>query len=202
MVIANIFPKLQTVKDLVWAVSKKSRFRTSFDSQLAKVSQTLVKSAWEHFDHLFWWAWRGMSWKTSPLLKFLMIGVFVNTLTPDYKFWIVPICRSLFKCSCVKNEKLFLNFLFHLWNLHQILNIFKKYNILIANVFPKLQTVKDLVRPLSKKNITVSEHPLTVNMLKGPKDLRNLHESTFIIFFYHSEGKWFQKDLPYWSLKS
>ena len=27
-----------------------------------------------------------MIWKTSPLLKFQMIGVFVNTLTPDYKY--------------------------------------------------------------------------------------------------------------------
>ena len=32
-----------------------------------------------------------------------------------------------------------------------------------------------------KKN--VSEHTLTVNMLKDPKLLWNLHESTFIIFF-------------------
>ena len=28
----------------------------------------------------------------------------------------------------------------------------------------------------------VSEHPLTVNKLKGPKYLWNLHETTFIIF--------------------
>ena len=191
MVIANIFPKLQTVKDLVWAVSKKSRFRTSFDSQLAKVSQTLVKSAWEHFDHLFWWAWRGMSWKTSPLLMFLMIGVFVNTLTPDYKFWIVPICRSLFKCSCVKNEKLFLNFLFHLWNLHQIFNIFKEKNIVIANVFPNLQTVTDLVRPLSKKSRFKtsfdSEH------VKGSQKLVTSAWEHFYHIFYQSEGKWFRK---------
>ena len=29
----------------------------------------------------------------------------------------------------------------------------------------------------------VSEDPVTVKMLKGPKHLRNLHESTFTIFF-------------------
>ena len=28
-----------------------------------------------------------------------------------------------------------------------------------------------------------------VNMLKGPKDFLNLHGSTFVIFFDHSEGK-------------
>ena len=47
-----------------------------------------------------------------------------------------------------------------------------------------------------------SEHPLTVIELKGPKHLWNLHKSTFIKFSHHSEGKWFWKFLPYWSLKS
>ena len=49
---------------------------------------------------------------------------------------------------------------------------------------------------------TVSEHPSTVNMLKCPKHLWNLHSSSFIIFFHPSEGKWSGKYLPYWSLKS
>ena len=39
MVIANVFPKLQTVKILVRAFSKKRRFRKCFDSQHVKVSQ-------------------------------------------------------------------------------------------------------------------------------------------------------------------
>ena len=53
--------------------------------------------------------------------------------------------------------------------------------IVIPTLFRKLHIVKDLVRPLSKN--PVSEHPLTVNILKGPKLLQNLHENTFIIFF-------------------
>ena len=35
---ANVFPKLQTVKDLLWPLSKKRRLRTSFDSQHDKGS--------------------------------------------------------------------------------------------------------------------------------------------------------------------
>ena len=62
---------------------------------------------------------------------------------------IVRICRSLFKSSYLKNKKHFLGFLFHLWNLHQILNIFKKNKIVIANVFPKWTTVQGLVMPLT-----------------------------------------------------
>ena len=66
-------------------------------------------------------------------------------------FGIVRICVSLFKRNYLKNEKIFLNFLFLFLNLHQLLNIFKKQNIVIADVFPKLQTLRDLVRALYKK---------------------------------------------------
>ena len=48
-------------------------------------------------------------------------------------------------------QKRFPHFLCDFWNLHQILKFLKKKMIFIANVFPKLQTVKSLVRPLYKK---------------------------------------------------
>ena len=64
---------------------------------------------------------------------------------------IVRICCWLFKRNYLKNEKLFLSFLFHLSNFQQILNISQKRKFVIANVFPKLQNVKDLLRALSKK---------------------------------------------------
>ena len=67
-------------------------------------------------------------------------------------FRIERICGPRFKCSYLKNETLSTILLFHFWNLHQILNIFKKKMILIATLFPKLQTVKELLRPLSKKH--------------------------------------------------
>ena len=66
-------------------------------------------------------------------------------------FKIVRICYSQFKCNYPKNEKLLLNFLFHFWNLRQILNILKERMIVIAYIFPKLGTVKILLTPLSKK---------------------------------------------------
>ena len=57
-------------------------------------------------------------------------------------FNIARICNSKFKCQYLKNEKLFFDVLFHFWNLHRILNILKKKMMIIANVFPKLKTVK------------------------------------------------------------
>ena len=42
--VATLLGKLQGVKDFVRPLSKKHRFRTPFDSQHVKGSQTLVKS--------------------------------------------------------------------------------------------------------------------------------------------------------------
>ena len=81
IVIANIFPKPETVKNLVRPLSKKHGFRTSFQSQHVKGFQTLVISTWEHLYHVFLSLWEEKIWKISPLLKFKILGVFVNTLT-------------------------------------------------------------------------------------------------------------------------
>ena len=81
--------------------------------------------------------------KDVPLLLGEVLVVFVNRLTSDG-------C-SQFNCNYLKNEKLFLNFLFHFWNLHQILDILKKTMIVIGHVFPKLQAMEILIRALSKQ---------------------------------------------------
>ena len=43
IVTANVFPKLQTLKNLDRPLTKKGLFRTSFDNQHVKGSQTLEK---------------------------------------------------------------------------------------------------------------------------------------------------------------
>ena len=104
------------------------------------------------------------------------------------------ICNSQFKCNYLKSEKPFLNFLIHFLNLYKVLNILKEKMIVIANVFPKLQTVKNFVRTFSKKHgfrqHFDSEH------VKASKYLQNLHESTFIIFFSSFSGKLIWKTSP------
>ena len=97
--------------------------------------------------------WGKLIWKLCPLVLSEILEVFLNTLTQmtSILFKVLRICNSQFKCNYLKNQKLFLNFLFYLWNLHQILNILKKNMMVIANVLPKLQTVNILVRLLSKK---------------------------------------------------
>ena len=94
IVAAIAFPKLQTVKDLVRQLSKNRCFRTSFDSQHVKRSQTIVKSAWEHFYHIFPSLWQEMIRKISHWSKFEILGAFVNTLTADHKY-AFPDCENL-----------------------------------------------------------------------------------------------------------
>ena len=68
IVIATLFRKLQTVKDLVRPLSRKNRFRAPFGSQHVNGSQTLEKYGWEHFHHNFPSLWENLIWKISPLL--------------------------------------------------------------------------------------------------------------------------------------
>ena len=151
IVIANVFPKLATVQGLVTPLTIHRRLKTSFDSQHVKRYQTLVKSSWEQFDHIFSSLWAEIIWKISPWLKFEIIAFLVTDglSIKSILFRIVRICRSLFKSSSLQKKKHFLGFLFHLWNLHQISHIFKKKKIVIAHVFPKLATVQGLVTPIT-----------------------------------------------------
>ena len=74
-------------------------------------------------------------------------------MTADVKYPVQG-CENLqvpIQMQLSEKGKTFLNFLFDFWILHQILNILKEKMIVIANVFPILQTVKVSVRPLSKK---------------------------------------------------
>ena len=99
------------------------------------------------------------------------------------------ICNSQFKCNYLKNKKLFLDFLFHFLDFHQILNILKKNLIVIANVFPKSQTVKILVRPHSKKRgfgtRFESEH-VKASQIVG----KSPWESFFMFFIIARELTW------------
>ena len=139
IVIAIVFRKLQTVTNFVRTLSKKCPFRRSFDSNHVKESEILPKSPWECFYHVFSSFPLKLILKMSPLLLGEILSVSVNKLTADAKyipFKIVRICYSQFKYNYLKNQKLFLNFLFHFWNLHQTLNILEKRMIVKANVFP------------------------------------------------------------------
>ena len=53
IVMGNVFPKLATVQGLVTAITIQRSLKTSFHSQHVTRFQTLAKSSWEHFYHIF-----------------------------------------------------------------------------------------------------------------------------------------------------
>ena len=53
VVIPTLFRKVKTVKDLFRPLSIKHRFKTPFDSQHVKLSETLVKCSLDHFHLVF-----------------------------------------------------------------------------------------------------------------------------------------------------
>ena len=122
-----------------------------------------------------------------PLVLGEILGVFIYTLSSYFKYPVQG-CENLqlpIQMQLSKKPKSFSEFFIPFLESTSNLNYSEKTVIVIANVLPKLQTMNILVRPLPKKRCFrtgfESQH------VKRPKRLQNLHESTFIMFFYHSQ---------------
>ena len=81
-----------------------------------------------------------------------------------------------------KKLKLFCDSFFYFWNLHQILNVWKKKMIVIANLFLELQTVKDIVRSLSNKRCFRT--PLDSQHVKVFQTFVKSSRDLFLTFFF------------------
>ena len=55
------------------------------------------------------------------------------------------ISRNKFKRHYLKNKRLFADFLLHFGNVHAIYNILRKKNGILAQLFQKLRTAKEVV---------------------------------------------------------
>ena len=84
--IAEVFPKLRTSKNLVRSIYKKSRFKVSLGKQHGKRTQTLLKFEWKHVYHIYWSLWRQSTWKKSLLVICKISRLFPNTLSADGKY--------------------------------------------------------------------------------------------------------------------
>ena len=84
--IAEVFPKLRTPKNMVTSMSKKSRFKGSFGKQHGKRAQTLLKFAWQHLYHIYWSLWRQLTCKKSLLVICKISRLFPNTLNAHGKY--------------------------------------------------------------------------------------------------------------------
>ena len=84
--IAEVFPKLRTPKNMVTSMSKKSRFKGSFGKQHGKRAQTLLKFAWQHLYHIYWSLWRQLTCKKSLLVTCKISRLVPNTLSAYGKY--------------------------------------------------------------------------------------------------------------------
>ena len=88
--IAKVFLKLGSPKNMVTSMSKKSRFKGSFAKQHGKGAQSSLKFAWQHLCHIYWSLWMQVTCKKYLLVTCKISRLFPNTLSADGEF-------SLFK---------------------------------------------------------------------------------------------------------
>ena len=157
--------------------------------------QTLLTCVWHYVYHVFSSLWEILSWKMSLLVISKILGLFVNTLAADGKYSFSdsenlpqPITTQL-----SKKKIFFSKFLLHLLNLHKTLNCTKKKMTLMAYVFSKLETVKNLVSWISK-NHSFRTH-FDSRHGKGCVTLLKAGAKTFYHICSQIWGKWVEKCL-------
>ena len=84
--IADAFPNLQTPKNVVRYMSKKTLYRKPFNKQHGKPAQTLFKSERRQFYHIYWLLWKELSLKKSLLVICKILRLFINIFTADDKY--------------------------------------------------------------------------------------------------------------------
>ena len=84
--IAEVFPKLRSLKNKVRAMSIKSRFKGSFKKHHGKCGQTLFKFAWQKLYHIYWSLWRQLTLKKFLLVICKISRLLFNTLSADGKY--------------------------------------------------------------------------------------------------------------------
>ena len=105
IVIANVFAKLRTVKNFVRTLYKECHFRGRVYSQDVKASEILAISPGEHFYHVFPSFFLKLIWKMSLLVLGEMLGVSVNTLTADDKYFVQDCEKLLLAMQMQLSEK-------------------------------------------------------------------------------------------------
>ena len=84
--IAVVFPKLQTQKNPVRSIRKKSSFKASFKKQHRKCAQLLLKYQGQFLYHIYSSLLRQLPYKKCLLLICQIARLFINTLSADGKY--------------------------------------------------------------------------------------------------------------------
>ena len=155
--IPEIFPKLRTPKNMVTSLSKKSRLNGSYGTQRGKRAQTLLKFAWQHLYHAFWSLWMKLTSKKSVLVTCKILTLFPKTLSENSKYSLLnrDNLTQPIQIQLCRKQKTFFDFFAAFLKSSLNFQDFpkkKKKMTLIAEVFPNLQTPKNMVTSMSKNS--------------------------------------------------
>ena len=84
--VADVFPKLRTQKNLVRSMPKKSRFKVSFKKQHRQCAWAFLKCEVELLYNIYLSRLRQLSYKKSLLVICKISRLFINTLSADGKY--------------------------------------------------------------------------------------------------------------------
>ena len=140
-------------KTLLDQCLKSPIFKGSFGRHHGKRAETLLKFAWLHLYHIYWSLLRQLTCKKSLLVTWKISRLFPNTLSGDGKHF--PFNRDNLRLTIqmqlYRKQKCFCNFFSAFLKYSLNFGHFLKNITLIADVFPKLRTRKNLVRSMPKK---------------------------------------------------
>ena len=135
-------------------MSIKSRFKGSFKKQHGKCAQTLLKFAWQNLYHIYWLLWRQLTFKKYLLVIWKISRLFPNTLSADGKYSLLnrDNLKQPIQMQLSRKQKTFCDFFLAFLKSSLNFEHFLKKLTLIADVFPKLRTQKNVVRSMHKKS--------------------------------------------------
>ena len=87
--IAEVFQKISSPKNIYRSLSKKSRFNGYFGKQLSKRTQTLLKFGWQPLYDIYLLLCSQVSYKKFLLVICKISRIFTNTLSADGKYSIL-----------------------------------------------------------------------------------------------------------------
>ena len=167
--LADVFPKLRTSKNMIRSIPQKSCLGGCVEKQHGKCPQTFFKYEGQLLYHFFCSLRRQLSYKKFLLVTCKISRLFPNKLTADFKYSLLDRDNLTQRIQILlsQKQKIFSEFFASFFKSSLNLEQFKKKLTLIADVFPKLGTPKTWLDQCLKSPI--SEDPLKSNMVNALK---------------------------------
>ena len=185
--LADVFLRLRTPKNVVTWMFKNSRFRLPFQKQHGTPVPTLFKSERQNLCHIYWSIWRQLGCKKAPLVRCKILRLFVNTLSADDKYSLlnrVSLTQPI-QMQLSEKQKTFSWYFFAILKCSFYFELFQK---------------KDDPKSWCSSEITdsgthSSDYPSKRNMVHRSQHFPNLNNKTCTIPFDQCEGSWVAKTL-------